>query len=145
VPPRQRVVIDTSVFISALLTPHGTSRRTIDYCFDFLIVAASGDAVLELEEKLDSEKFRSILSPADIEEFLDRLVQRVEFFVPTVFRIRSRDPKDDKFLDLAETVGAAYLITGDKDLLSLHATHGVPGLQILQPAEFLARVARSRA
>jgi putative PIN family toxin of toxin-antitoxin system len=96
--------------------------------------------MLELEEKLSASKFRSILSAAEVEEFLESLVQGVEFFVPTVFRSRSRDPKDDKFLDLAETVGASYLITGDKDLLALAAAHAVPGLKIVQPAEFLGQV-----
>ncbi len=131
-PGRQRV-------ISGLLTPSGTSQKAIEQAFDQYVVVSSADAMLELEEKLSTRKFQAILAAADIETFLERLVQRVEFFVPTVFQSRSRDPKDDKFLDLAQTVGAAFLITGDKDLLSLATSHGVPGLQIVQPAEFLRR------
>lgn len=136
-PARQRVVVDTSVFISALLTPAGTSQRAVERAFDRFIVVSSTDTMIELEEKLSARKFRAILSQVDVEEFLESLMQNVEFFVPTVFQSRSRDPKDDKFLDLAETVGASFLITGDKDLLALAASHGVPGLQIVQPAEFL--------
>jgi putative PIN family toxin of toxin-antitoxin system len=130
-------VIDTSVYISALLSPAGTSRKAVDRAFDRCIVVSSEEAIFELQTKLYSVKFRKVLATEDIEPFLDLLVQRVEFFVRTVFQTRSRDPNDDIFLDLAETVGAAYLITGDKDLLSLADRHGVPGLRIVQPAVFL--------
>ena len=47
-----------------------------------------------------------------------------------------RDPKDDKFLDVALAGGAHALITGDLDLLALHPFHGIP---IVTPAEFLTR------
>ena len=133
-----RIVIDTSIYVSALLSPFGTSKRAVDRAFDRYIVVSSEEAIFELQSKLYSGKFRKVLATEDIEPFLDLLVQRVEFFVRTVFQTRSRDPDDDIFLDLAETVGAAYLITGDKDLLSLADNHGVPGLKIVQPAEFLA-------
>lgn len=112
----------------------------MDRAFDRCIVVSSEEAISELQAKLYSGKFRRALATEDIEPFLDSLVQRVEFFVRTVFQTRSRDPDDDIFLDLAETVGAAYLITGDKDLLSLSETHGVPGLRIVQPAAFLQLV-----
>lgn len=136
---RQRVVVDTSVYISALLTPHGTSRRAIDRAFERYVVAISADALAELEAKLSGDKFRRVLAPPIVEHFLEALVKSAEFFVPTFSRSRSRDPNDDKFLDLAEAIGAAYLITGDKDLLALEPTHGVAGLAILPPAEFLVR------
>jgi putative PIN family toxin of toxin-antitoxin system len=140
VPARARVVIDTNVFISAILTPRGTARRAVDISLDRFIIALSAETALELEEKLTADKFRSVLSSADVDEFLDSLVQGTEFFVPTVFWERSRDPKDDRFLNLAETVGAAYLVTGDDDLLALESSHGVPGLHIVRPADFLRRV-----
>ena len=47
-----------------------------------------------------------------------------------------RDPKDNKFLELALS-GKAYLIlTGDDDILTLHPW---PGIAILGPADYLAR------
>ena len=45
-----------------------------------------------------------------------------------------RDPKDDKYLELAISSGAACIITGDKDLLVLTPFEGIP---ILTPADFL--------
>ena len=46
-----------------------------------------------------------------------------------------RDPKDDKFLEAAVHGNADALITGDADLLALHAFHEIP---ILTPDRFLA-------
>ena len=48
-----------------------------------------------------------------------------------------RDPKDDKFLELAVSGRADYLVTGDLDLLVLDPFRGV---RILTPADFLAAV-----
>jgi putative PIN family toxin of toxin-antitoxin system len=45
-----------------------------------------------------------------------------------------RDPKDNKFLELAIEAGAACTITGDKDLLVLHPFENIP---ILSAADFL--------
>ena len=53
----------------------------------------------------------------------------------------SRDPKDDMYLSLARAVLADFLVTGDKDLLSISAEKlahsGLEHLQIVTPKEFL--------
>jgi putative PIN family toxin of toxin-antitoxin system len=46
-----------------------------------------------------------------------------------------RDPKDNKFLELALSGNADFIITGDADLLSLHPWRGIA---ILSPADYLA-------
>lgn len=46
-----------------------------------------------------------------------------------------RDPKDNKFLELAVSGKADFIITGDADLLSLHPWRGIG---ILSPADYLA-------
>jgi predicted nucleic acid-binding protein len=45
-----------------------------------------------------------------------------------------RDPKDDKFLELAINGEATVIISGDKDLLVLNPFRTIP---ILSPREFL--------
>ena len=45
-----------------------------------------------------------------------------------------RDPKDNKFLELAVSAKASCIITGDKDLLILNPFRGV---EILNAADFL--------
>jgi putative PIN family toxin of toxin-antitoxin system len=48
-----------------------------------------------------------------------------------------RDPKDDKFLEVAVNGNATHLVTGDQDLLALNPFRGVA---ILTPADVLALV-----
>jgi len=48
-----------------------------------------------------------------------------------------RDPKDDKFLNLAIDASASCIITGDKDLLILHPFENIP---ILLPSDILNRL-----
>nr|WP_232285716.1 putative toxin-antitoxin system toxin component, PIN family [Crocosphaera chwakensis] len=45
-----------------------------------------------------------------------------------------RDPKDNKFLEVAVNGNATHIITGDKDLLELHPFRGI---SILKPKQFL--------
>ena len=52
----------------------------------------------------------------------------------------SRDPDDDKFLAAALEAQAEYVVTGDKDLLTV-GTHR--GVRVISPAAFL-RVLRER-
>ena len=48
----------------------------------------------------------------------------------------SRDPDDDKFIECALDAGAVYIISGDKDLLSLEKYRGVT---MITAAEFVAK------
>jgi predicted nucleic acid-binding protein len=47
-----------------------------------------------------------------------------------------RDPKDDKFLDVAVSDGADTVVTGDADLLILDTFEGT---RIMTPAAYLGR------
>jgi len=57
--------------------------------------------------------------------------------------VLSRDPKDDHYLSLCKEVGAEFLITGDKDLLSLSQdrlkANGI-SCRIVTPKEFLESI-----
>jgi putative PIN family toxin of toxin-antitoxin system len=72
-----------------------------------------------------------------IREALFREYQQNCEFVHIPSPIRAcRDPRDDKFLELAVHGRADILITGDADLLALHPFQGIA---ILTPAAFLNR------
>jgi predicted nucleic acid-binding protein len=45
-----------------------------------------------------------------------------------------RDPRDDKFLELAVNGSADLIVTGDRDLLALNPFREIP---IITPAEFV--------
>jgi len=60
------------------------------------------------------------------EEFLRALIQK-SFFVEVTESIQAcRDVQDDKFLELAVSGHASYLISGDEDLLVLNPFQGIP-------------------
>jgi len=57
--------------------------------------------------------------------------------VPVIHTIRAcRDPRDDKFLELAVNGEADLIVTGDQDLLALHPFRDVP---IITPAAYVGR------
>ena len=47
----------------------------------------------------------------------------------------SRDPNDDYVIATAAAAGASYIVTRDKDLLTLKIYHGV---EMIRPEEFIA-------
>jgi putative PIN family toxin of toxin-antitoxin system len=55
-----------------------------------------------------------------------------EWFRPTETIEDCRNPKDNKFLELAITSSANLLITGDQNLLVLHPYRGIKVLTIAE-------------
>jgi predicted nucleic acid-binding protein len=55
-------------------------------------------------------------------------------FFPKIVITDCRDPKDNKFLELAISSGASCIISGDKDLLALNPFHDIP---IMSAVDFL--------
>jgi len=103
---------------------------------DKFLAYRSLETQAELDEKLKSKKFLKYrnFSVEQISEVLDYYYEN-SVLVTSLFTVsKSRDPKDNKFLELAKTVRADYLITGDKDLLVLK---DFEGCRILKPSEFL--------
>jgi len=65
------------------------------------------------------------------------LIRTVAEFVPIIQLVRAcRDPKDDKFLEVALNGRADVIVTGDTDLLAMNPWRGIV---ILAPADYLRR------
>ena len=130
-----RVVLDTNVLISALLFDQGRLgwlRLSWQSCRLIPVLAQS--TLRELLRVLAYPKFK--LDPSDRERLLEDLLPWCESWthpIPTSLHC-VRDPHDQVFLDLALAAEAAVLVTGDADLLVLHA-HAKP-LLILTPRDF---------
>ena len=128
-----RVVVDTNVFISAALkekTPPGTA----------VYLAAASHLLLkstvterELFVTLDRPRLAPLIPP-DFVDWLHELMAAAELVEITERIAACRDPKDDKFLELAVNGRADVLITDDRDLLALNPFRGVP---IITPADFV--------
>ena len=129
-----RGVIDTNVFVTALLKEQ-TSQRVYQAFLDGLfILLFSPDTLAELLEVLSRTSLRVLLSEPEVRQFL-ALIQRDGLIVhPTTSIQACRDPKDNMFLDCALAGEATYLATADKDLLVLNPFRSI---RILRPSEFM--------
>lgn len=135
----ERVVIDTNVLISAALFDESMPARARDHALHHGQLIGTHDTLQEIVERLLSPKFDPYVSRADREILLRRLHPLMEI-VPIVQVIRAcRDPRDDKFLEAAVNGRADTIISGDKDLLSLHPFGEIA---IVSPGEYLARAAK---
>ncbi|MES1944130.1 nucleic acid-binding protein [Salinisphaera sp. PC39] len=87
----------------------------------------------ELAEVLSRRKFDSYVTVAERKQFL-RLLSRVAEYVPIVRQVREcRDPRDDKFLEVAVNGDANWIVTGDRDLLALDPFENI---RIVTPADY---------
>ena len=133
---RDRVVIDTTALISRLLLPGSIPARAVSKAVAEDQLLASDDTIMELADVLARPKFDTYVTIREHQEFLrlfNRIAERVT--ITHVLRV-CRDPKDDKFLELAVNGAAQLIITGDADLLALHPFRGIV---ILTPTDYLAR------
>lgn len=130
-----RVVIDTNVFISALLNPLGTPRKVIKIAVNQFTILQSEVTYQELVTRISKKKFDKYLEKDDRLNFL-LSIKNKSLFVDISHETRvCSDLDDNKFLELAVSGMAQYIITGDNDLLILNTYEEIP---IITPAEFLA-------
>jgi uncharacterized protein len=136
VTPRERIVVDTNVLISRLLVPASVSGRAVRRAVATGQLVVSEATMEELATVLGRRKVDPYLSIADRQEFI-RLLGRIAEMIPVLRVVRAcRDPRDDKFLEVAVNGRADLMVTGDRDLLELDPFMGIG---ILTPAAYLAR------
>ncbi len=135
----ERIVLDTSTLVSAILLPRSMPRQAFMRALASSTLCASPSTLAELEEVLSRNKFDRYLDRESRMDFFLRYRHQVLSFPVTEAEERSlpqpcRDPRDDKFLALALHCSANVVVSSDDDLLALHPWQGIP---ILNPAKFL--------
>ena len=132
----ERVVVDTNVFVSRLLRFDSVPGRAAEKAIHSDVVLVSPATMSELARVLAEAKFDRYVTIEQRIQFI-RLIAAAAEFVPIIHPIREcRDPKDDKFLEVALNGRADVIITGDADLLAMHPWRGVA---ILSPSNYLTR------
>jgi putative PIN family toxin of toxin-antitoxin system len=134
----RRVVLDTNVLVSRLILPDSVPARVVAFVIASSELLLSAPVIQELEDVLRRPKLDRYL---DANMRLNYLWELVDIASPirVLHRVTDcRDPRDNKFLELALSGKADFIITGDKDLLSLNPWRGIA---ILNPTDYLARVA----
>lgn len=134
-----KVVLDANVLISAAFG--GVPLDAVGKALSGTKVYLSPEIVSEVEltirilsSKLGPEKTRIL------ESLWKRLKNRCEMVEPAGKMTICREPKDDAYLSLCASIGAEYLVTGDKDLLSVEPARAsglLRNLKILTPRQFV--------
>jgi uncharacterized protein len=133
---RERIVADTNILVSRLLLPQSLPALAVRRAGGEGILLVSSATMTELADVLARPKFDRYVGIEERRAFL-RLLARAAEFVPIIYSVRAcRDPKDDKFLEIALNGKADLILTGDADLLALHPWQGIA---ILSPAKYLKR------
>ncbi len=136
-----RVLIDTNVFISYLLSPRikkGVVQEIMAAFMADRFTLLLPEALLEetLETVRRKPRLSARIPPYELKEFIDILqefgetIPRIEQPIPQV----TRDPKDDYLLAYALVGDADYLVSGDEDLLVLQDE--ISEVSILSPRQF---------
>ena len=129
-----RCVFDTNVLISALLLPESKPREALELAIQKGRILLSFATLAELYEVLGRKKFLRYVDEDDIRRFLAALTREAEWIDVDVRIAACRDPKDDKFLEVAVSGHATHVVTGDADLVALNPFRGI---EILPPHRFL--------
>jgi uncharacterized protein len=130
----KRIVIDTNVIVSALIFYNSPTMQTFREAKEKGVLLISDSILAELIDVLSRSKFDRYLAREIRQDFLAILSAEAEIIEITEKIEICRDPKDDKFLELAISGNATHIITGDQDLLALHPFRGI---SILTPRQFL--------
>lgn len=130
----ERVVVDTNVFVSGLLRESSVPGQAAARARHEAIVLVSQATMQELADVLSQAKFDPYVTAEQRVQFL-RLIANIAEFVPILHPVREcRDPKDDKFLEVALNGRAEAILTGDGDLLAMNPWRGIA---IVSPKDYL--------
>ena len=137
-----KVVIDANVIISAAFggKPLEAVVRALEdhevYLSDTIERELQG-VILGLSKKLSNDQILFL------REKIQQLLSLAKHISISTHVVLSRDPKDDHYLSLCKETGAEFLVTGDKDLLSISQdklkANGV-SCKVVSPQEFLEYV-----
>lgn len=133
---QSRIVIDTNVFISALLIKKSVPFQVVDIAFKQGIILYSDATFTEFKKVLSRRKFDKYLTSEERNIFLFKFANESESVEIKEEINACRDAKDDKFLELAVNGNADLIVTGDTDLLDLNPFREI---EIITPEVFVSR------
>lgn len=128
-------VFDVNIIISAALIPNSKPDLAIRKAQDYGNILMSSEIWIELEQVLARPKFDRYISLQDRIRFLRDFFDTILLVTEITEKISEcRDPKDNKYLELAVVGKANYIINGDEDLLILNPFRQT---QIITASHFL--------
>lgn len=123
--PTSKFVVDTNVLISQLLSPASIPAKSFRKALSSGVLLVSEETLQELTDVLGRRKFDPYLTLEERQEFIRQFSLVVEMVSYVISLKACRDSKDDKFLSLAVSGQANFILTGDADLLELDPFKGI--------------------
>jgi len=139
-----RVVLDTNIFVSGLLSKTGLPAKILDAwrAGQYLLIT-SPPIVAEIRRVLETPRMRKkyFITSGDIEQLII-LLEKDALIVPGRTDVRNAipdDPSDEMFLACAMDAAADYIVSGDRHLLDISEYKGIPIIPVNEFEEKLAR------
>lgn len=152
-----RVVYDCMIFLQGLTKETGPAGTCLDLFDDHAVeLLVSHELLAELRDVLTRPKLQlrfSELTEGRAKRLITDLTDRASLIDPVRREfVLERDPKDEKYINLALTASAKYLVSRDRDLVSLMEDNPTgrdfrrrfPQLTILSPVAFLREVEQAQ-
>jgi putative PIN family toxin of toxin-antitoxin system len=136
-----RAVIDTVVFVRALINPRGKWGRLLFDLAERYTIVLSPEIVKEILDVLNRSSLRQRFPQVDEVAAARALaiIEQAEVVTPRRKVSVCRDPNDDKFFSCAVEGNADYIVSEDEDILVVGEYRGV---KTVSAAEFIRIVER---
>lgn len=134
-----RVVLDTNVLVSAMLTGGGTADTVLH-------LILQGDATLLVDSRILAEydevtsRPRFGFDPGERRVMLDVLESVAEPVLSRPLRLSLPDPDDRMFVEVAKAGSADAIVTGN--VKHVVPVRGVLGVPVITPRQFVDRLRR---
>jgi|SRR5271157_531826 len=137
-----RVVIDTNVFVSSLISKKGAPAVLTQAWSEHLFDLVTSEAMIaEVKRVLSEHRLKQAFNISN--ENIARLVELLRknsILVPGSAAVAGTipsDPSDEMFLAAALDGNADVIVSGDKDLLEIESFRGIA---IMTPRQFLDQI-----
>ena len=131
-------VINTNVFVSALLSPTGASAKILDRFYNSEFQLAVSAEILDEYRSVILE-FENRIHPDDATEFIELVEEQSIQYEETATLTVCRDPSDNTFLECAISSDANFLVTKN---LRHYPTKEFQGVRIATVGQFLTILER---
>ena len=150
-----RIVLVCMIFLQAVLSKKSIAFKLFEYLesnsFRLFVSQETLDEVVDVLNRPPMRAKYSQITDESVENFLSRVLKKAVLIKTVSAKFKySRDPMDEKYINLAVEAKAHFIVSRDKDLLDLMTDISVKAkefrqksrpLKIVEPIEFLKIVA----
>ena len=148
---KSRVVFDCMIFLQAVMSEKSITFKLFELMEEnAFTLFVSNETLAEVKNVLSRPYIRTKnpqITDETVQTFLNRVLSKANLTnkIPKHFQY-SRDPKDEKYINLAVAAEAQYIVSRDNDLLDLMTDFDVESkafrqkfrrLKVVEPVEFL--------